>query len=138
MFYVFGETKVKIGNFSRALNLKEKEFIVVPNCSVPIRWMPPEIKSGKRFSVKTDVWSFGIILYEIVTNGCTPYSKMSKAEVMAKTADGYRMPPQPDGCPKYLYIQMMSCWQANPEDRPTFKWLQQDFEDHLFIENSSR
>ena len=87
--FVFGETKVKIGNFSRALSLTEKEFIVVPNCSVPIRWMPPEIKSGKRFSVKTDVWSFGIILYEIVTNGCTPYPGMSNAEAMAKTAFGY-------------------------------------------------
>ena len=133
--FVFGETKVKIGNFSHALSLTEKEFIVVPNCSVPIRWMPPEIKSGYRFSLKTDVWSFGIILYEIVTNGCTPYPGMSNTEVKAKTVSGYRM-PQPDGCPKYLYNHMMSCWQANPEDRPTFAWLQQDLEDHLFIENS--
>ncbi|XP_045460626.1 tyrosine kinase receptor Cad96Ca [Harmonia axyridis] len=86
---------------------------------LPIRWMAPESLYDNIFSVKSDVWSFGILMWEVVTLGSTPYPGMSAAEVMKKVKDGYRL-DKPDHCRRELYNIMYYCWDKDPKQRPSF------------------
>ena len=95
----------------------------------PIRWTAPEAAQYSRFTVKSDVWSFGIVLYEIITQGKNPYIGMTNKEVLEKVLEGYRM-PQPMGCPDKVYDIMQYCWRTEPDDRYTFdtlKWILDEF-----------
>ena len=73
--------------------------------------------------MKSDVWSFGILLHETVTYGELPYPDMKKVQVVESVPHGYRM-PQPDNCPEVLYGVMLDCWNENADLRPSFKTLQ--------------
>ena len=84
-----------------------------------IKWTAPEAATRNQFSCKSDVWSFGILLTEIITYGRIPYPGMTNAEVLSQVERGYRM-PSPPGCPDMLYKIMLKCWNASPEDRWTF------------------
>jgi fyn-related kinase len=95
---------------------------------IPIKWTAPEAILQHRFSIKSDVWSFGIVLYEIVTYGKSPYPSITNGETVTKTEQGYRM-PQPPGCPEKLYDMMLNCWRENPNDRPTFATLHRELEE---------
>uniref|UniRef100_A0A4W6DQR7 Tyrosine-protein kinase n=1 Tax=Lates calcarifer TaxID=8187 RepID=A0A4W6DQR7_LATCA len=94
----------------------------------PIKWTAPEAINYGTFSIKSDVWSFGILLTEIVTYGRIPYPGMSNPEVIQNLERGYRM-PKPENCPEGLYNIMGVCWRENPEDRPTFEYLRSVLED---------
>ena len=118
---------VKIGNFARARSLEEEGSFTEPNARVLIRWMAPEALFEWKFSTKSDVWSFGILLYEIITNGIRPYPGMSNEEVIIKIKEGYRL-QQPVRCPHWLYMIILDCWKPEAEDRPTFEALQYNLE----------
>lgn len=109
---------VKVGDFGLSKHTKDKTYEADKDSKFPVKWTAPEAFTGK-FSSKSDVWSFGIVLYEIITYGEDPYSDMKNKEVFEKVQQGYRM-PQPSGCPVSLYKLMLSCWDANPENRPDF------------------
>uniref|UniRef100_A0A8D8YNY4 receptor protein-tyrosine kinase n=1 Tax=Cacopsylla melanoneura TaxID=428564 RepID=A0A8D8YNY4_9HEMI len=89
---------------------------------LPIRWMSPEALYDNIFSVKSDIWSFGVLIWEIVTLGSTPYPGMAAADVMKKVRDGYRL-EKPDHCRRELYNIMYYCWDKEPNERPNFKEL---------------
>ena len=128
---------VKIGDFGLSRFLTDQNEIKDhSDIKFPIRWTAPEAALEKKFSTKSDVWSFGILLYEIITYGRLPYPGMSHQEVLSSIKTGYRM-PQPDGCPNDLYQHMLRCWKANPEERPTFESLRFDLEDYFIIENGN-
>ncbi|KAG5892404.1 hypothetical protein JTB14_014754 [Gonioctena quinquepunctata] len=86
---------------------------------LPIRWMAPESLYDNIFSVKSDVWSFGVLIWEVVTLGSTPYPGMSAVEVMKKVRDGYRL-DKPEHCRRELYNIMYYCWDKDAKQRPTF------------------
>ncbi|GBP70630.1 Tyrosine kinase receptor Cad96Ca [Eumeta japonica] len=86
---------------------------------LPIRWMAPESLYDDIFSVKSDVWSFGVLLWEIVTLGSTPYPGLSAGDVMRKVRDGHRL-EKPEHCRRELYNIMYYCWEAEPSARPDF------------------
>ncbi|XP_049834656.1 tyrosine kinase receptor Cad96Ca [Schistocerca gregaria] len=86
---------------------------------LPIRWMAPESLYDNIFSVKSDVWSFGVLIWEVVTLGSTPYPGMAAAEVMRRVRDGYRL-DRPEHCRRELYNIMYYCWDRNPKERPGF------------------
>ncbi|XP_023311404.1 tyrosine kinase receptor Cad96Ca, partial [Anoplophora glabripennis] len=86
---------------------------------LPIRWMAPESLYDNIFSVKSDVWSFGVLIWEVVTLGSTPYPGMSAADVMKKVRDGYRL-DKPEHCRRELYNIMYYCWDKDPKQRPSF------------------
>lgn len=94
----------------------------------PIKWTAPEAALRNQFTIKSDVWSFGILLTEIITYGRIPYPGMSNAEVLQQVELGYRM-PSPPGNPELLYTIMLDCWKARSEERPTFESLQYRLED---------
>ncbi|KAL1501374.1 hypothetical protein ABEB36_006704 [Hypothenemus hampei] len=86
---------------------------------LPIRWMAPESLYDNIFSVKSDVWSFGVLMWEVVTLGSTPYPGMSAAEVMRKVRDGFRL-DKPEHCRREIYNIMYYCWDKDPKVRPSF------------------
>ena len=98
----------------------------------PFRWTAPEAILYDRFSIKSDVWSFGILLTEIITKGHIPYPGMSDTEVLEQIQRGYRM-PCPPGCSEKLYNIMSACWKDDPDSRLTFQSLQLQLEEFLTI-----
>uniref|UniRef100_A0A8C5NUL1 Tyrosine-protein kinase n=1 Tax=Jaculus jaculus TaxID=51337 RepID=A0A8C5NUL1_JACJA len=94
----------------------------------PIKWTAPEAINFGSFTIKSDVWSFGILLMEIVTYGRIPYPGMSNPEVIRALEHGYRM-PRPEHCPEELYSIMTRCWKSRPEERPTFEYIQSVLDD---------
>ncbi|KAF0301182.1 Tyrosine kinase receptor Cad96Ca [Amphibalanus amphitrite] len=87
--------------------------------ALPIRWMSPESLYHNTFNQRTDSWSFGILLWEIITLGSTPYPGLSAREVMRSVREGYRL-ERPDHCHPQLYQLATSCWSADPGWRPAF------------------
>lgn len=102
---------------------------------LPVKWTAPEAIRTNKFSIKSDVWSFGILLYEIITYGKMPYSGMTGAQVIQMLGQNYRL-PQPSNCPLQFYNIMLECWNAEPKDRPTFETLHWKFEDYFVTESS--
>ncbi|EJW78078.1 FYN oncogene transcript [Wuchereria bancrofti] len=119
---------VKIADFGLARLIRENEYEARVGARFPIKWTAPEAASYNRFTVKSDVWSFGILLTELVTYGRLPYPGMTNAEVLQQVDNGYRM-ACPVGCPAALYDIMLQCWHKEPEKRPTFETLQWKLED---------
>ena len=113
----------KIDNFSRARAIVNCEYIASSNEVFPIRWTAPEAALYHCYSIKSDVWSFGILLTELVTYGCTPYKLLNIGDVISKVESGYRMPCPEKLCPKWLYEIMLDCWKQKPNERPTFDSL---------------
>ncbi|KAL6429262.1 hypothetical protein ACFW04_008165 [Cataglyphis niger] len=93
--------------------------------ALPIRWMAPESLIYSLFTTKTDVWSFGILMWEIVTLGSTPYPDMTAREVMRNVHNGYRL-ERPSHCRSELFRVISRCWHADPDRRPEFQTLRRD------------
>ncbi|XP_075032631.1 tyrosine-protein kinase HCK isoform X2 [Mixophyes fleayi] len=118
----------KIADFGLARLIEDCEYTAREGAKFPIKWTAPEAANYSSFTIKSDVWSFGVLLTEICTYGRTPYPGMSNLEVITALERGYRM-PCPSNCPQELYTIMLQCWQQNPEQRPTFEYLQGILED---------
>lgn len=101
--------------------------------ALPIRWMAPESLHYRIFTHKSDVWSFGILMWEIVTLGSTPYPTMGAREVMRRVKDGYRL-ERPSHCRIELFRVISRCWHADPNKRPDFASLRHEI--GALIENS--
>ncbi|KAJ2949679.1 hypothetical protein O0L34_g15606 [Tuta absoluta] len=86
---------------------------------LPIKWTAPEALKYNKFSNKSDMWSFGILLWEIYSFGRVPYPRIPLAEVVRHVERGYRM-EAPEGCPAGPYEVMRAAWHAEPAQRPTF------------------
>ncbi|XP_059212150.1 tyrosine-protein kinase Blk [Centropristis striata] len=112
----------KIADFGLA-RIIETEYTAQEGAKFPIKWTAPEAINFGTFSIKSDVWSFGILLTEIITYGRIPYPGMTNPEVIRSLDQSYRM-PRPDGCPEELYDIIMMCWRQKADDRPTFEFLQ--------------
>ncbi|XP_026153096.1 tyrosine-protein kinase Fer isoform X3 [Mastacembelus armatus] len=92
---------------------------------IPIKWTAPEALNYGRYSSDSDVWSYGILLWETFSLGVCPYPGMTNQQAREQVEKGYRM-ACPQRCPEDVYKVMLRCWQYNPEDRPKFSELQRD------------
>ncbi|XP_063702466.1 tyrosine-protein kinase Src42A [Culicoides brevitarsis] len=126
---------VKIADFGLARLIKENEYEARVGARFPIKWTAPEAANYSKFSIKSDVWSFGILLTELVTYGRIPYPGMTNAEVLSQVEHGYRM-PCPQNCNAALYEIMLECWHKDPMRRPTFETLQWKLEDFFTMDQS--
>jgi len=126
---------VKIADFGLARLIKEDEYEARVGARFPIKWTAPEAANYSKFSIKSDVWSFGILLTELVTYGRIPYPGMTNAEVLHQVEHGYRMQIPPN-CPRALYEIMLECWHKDPLKRPTFETLQWKLEDFFTMSDS--
>ncbi|XP_004464102.2 tyrosine-protein kinase HCK isoform X1 [Dasypus novemcinctus] len=118
----------KIADFGLARIIEDNEYTAREGAKFPIKWTAPEAINFGSFTIKSDVWSFGILLMEIVTYGRIPYPGMSNPEVIRALERGYRM-PRPEHCPEELYNIMTRCWKNRPEERPTFEYIQSVLDD---------
>uniref|UniRef100_A0A9J8B5N2 Tyrosine-protein kinase receptor n=1 Tax=Cyprinus carpio carpio TaxID=630221 RepID=A0A9J8B5N2_CYPCA len=131
---------VKIGDFgmsrdiyssdyyrvSITISLYEKrgnDYCVGGHTMLPIRWMPPESIMYRKFSTESDVWSFGVIMWEIFTYGKQPWFQLSNNEVIECITQG-RVLDRPRLCPKEVYDLMLGCWQREPQQRLNIKDIQ--------------
>uniref|UniRef100_A0A8C7YF12 Tyrosine-protein kinase n=1 Tax=Oryzias sinensis TaxID=183150 RepID=A0A8C7YF12_9TELE len=120
----------KIADFGLARLIEDNEYTARQGAKFPIKWTAPEAALYGRFTIKSDVWSFGILLTELVTKGRVPYPGMVNREVLEQVERGYRM-PCPQGCPESLHEMMKLCWKKEPDERPTFEYLQSFLEDYF-------
>uniref|UniRef100_A0A8C4KQ91 Tyrosine-protein kinase n=3 Tax=Casuariiformes TaxID=8784 RepID=A0A8C4KQ91_DRONO len=120
----------KIADFGLARLIEDNEYTARQGAKFPIKWTAPEAALYGRFTIKSDVWSFGILLTELVTKGRVPYPGMNNREVLEQVERGYRM-QCPGSCPPSLHDAMVQCWRREPEERPTFEYLQAFLEDYF-------
>lgn len=97
--------------------------------------MAPESLVYSMFTYKSDVWSFGVVMWEIVTLGSTPYPNMGAREIMRRVRDGYRL-ERPSHCKPEFYRLMSHCWFHDPNKRPGFSELREDLSN--LLENPSK
>ncbi|KAF8560655.1 hypothetical protein P879_02462 [Paragonimus westermani] len=100
------------------------------NAAIPIKWTAPEAVRKRIFTNKTDVWSFGVLLWEIYSYGRIPYPRMMANQALRQIMAGYRM-KAPEGCPVEIYRLMRRTWNIDPNDRPTFATLLKELTGHL-------
>ncbi|XP_066964440.1 vascular endothelial growth factor receptor 1-like isoform X2 [Macrobrachium rosenbergii] len=121
-----GNYIVKISDFGFAKDVNRgnyKKSGESPKCPMPVRWMSPEYLREDVRSIQSDVWAYGVVLWEIFSLGNIPYfDKDFNNDFVQMIEDGYRLP-----CPKYapeeICRMMQECWQKNPMDRPSFTAL---------------
>ncbi|KAL7055952.1 hypothetical protein AAHC03_022874 [Spirometra sp. Aus1] len=123
---------VKIADFGLARMVEDRyeTYVAQKGTKFPIKWTAPEAALMGRFTIKSDVWSYGIVLYEIITHGQVPYPSMNNTETLNQVGNGYRM-PQPATCPDPIYAIMLQTWDAVADKRPTFAYLCDFFEDYF-------
>ncbi|XP_039149608.1 tyrosine-protein kinase Abl isoform X8 [Drosophila simulans] len=130
-----GDNKlVKVADFGLARLMRDDTYTAHAGAKFPIKWTAPEGLAYNKFSTKSDVWAFGVLLWEIATYGMSPYPGIDLTDVYHKLEKGYRM-ERPPGCPPEVYDLMRQCWQWDATDRPTFKSIHHALE-HMFQESS--
>uniref|UniRef100_A0A1I7TJ14 receptor protein-tyrosine kinase n=1 Tax=Caenorhabditis tropicalis TaxID=1561998 RepID=A0A1I7TJ14_9PELO len=119
--------RVKIADFGlcRKVDAETEMYHQITERDLPVRWFPPEIiETG--FGIGSDIWSFGVVIWELFTRGSVPYSKMASWTLILpwlKQSEENRL-PKPPYCPAKMYNDvMMACWRANPAERPQFSEL---------------
>uniref|UniRef100_A0A8C3PQP1 Tyrosine-protein kinase receptor n=1 Tax=Calidris pygmaea TaxID=425635 RepID=A0A8C3PQP1_9CHAR len=111
---------VKIGDFGMTRDIYETDYYRKGGKGLlPVRWMAPESLKDGVFTAYSDVWSFGVVLWEISSLAEQPYQGLSNEQVLKFVMDGGYL-DQPDSCPERLHSLMQMCWQYNPKMRPTF------------------
>ncbi|KAM8799888.1 macrophage-stimulating protein receptor [Eudromia elegans] len=116
---------VKVADFGLARDVFDKEYYSIRqhrHAKLPVKWMALESLQTQKFTTKSDVWSFGVLAWELLTRGASPYPEVDPYDITRYLLRGRRL-PQPECCPDALYALMLSCWAPAPEDRPSFSML---------------
>ncbi|XP_077369766.1 tyrosine-protein kinase Srms [Festucalex cinctus] len=112
----------KVADFGLARIIKDSVYTASRTTKIPVRWTAPEAAIHQKFSVKSDVWSFGVLLYEMMSRGKMPYEGKNNKQVLDLLSSGARL-ACPSRCPHNIYRIMMDCWAAEPSKRPSFHAL---------------
>ncbi|KAL7407760.1 hypothetical protein ABVT39_013321 [Epinephelus coioides] len=113
------ECKVSDFGLSRVLEDDAEGTYTTRGGKIPIRWTAPEAIAYRKFTSASDVWSFGIVMWEVMAFGERPYWDMSNHEVMKAINEAFRL-PAPMDCPSAIYQLMLQCWQHDRSKRPRF------------------
>ncbi|XP_019850411.1 PREDICTED: uncharacterized protein LOC100638128 isoform X2 [Amphimedon queenslandica] len=111
--------RCKISDFGLSRDLQDENYYISKGGQVPIKWTAPEAIHYKKYSSASDVWSYGVLLYEIWSLGHRPFHNMTNQEAFRKVESGYRLPPPP-GCSRQVYEIMIQCWHPETSQRPSF------------------
>ena len=113
----------KIADFGLSRETEEDIYNVKTGGKIPVRWTAPEAILFRKFNMASDVWSFGVLMWEVMTSGDVPYVDKDNFKLLQDIQQGYRL-EQPSDCPNQLYQLMLKCWDSVPEVRPTFSELE--------------
>ncbi|XP_036956723.1 macrophage-stimulating protein receptor-like [Acanthopagrus latus] len=116
---------VKVADFGMARDIYDKEYYSIQDqkrVKLPVKWMAIESLQTQKFTTKSDVWSYGILMWELLTRGASPYPDVDPYDITHYLLKGRRL-PQPQFCPDTLYSIMLTCWDPEPEYRPSFHSL---------------
>nr|XP_033777967.1 ephrin type-A receptor 8 isoform X4 [Geotrypetes seraphini] len=114
--------KVSDFGLSRVLEDDPEAAYTTSGGKIPIRWTAPEAITFRKFSSASDVWSFGVVMWEVLAYGERPYWNMTNQDVINSVEEGYRL-PAPMGCPGALHQLMLDCWQRDRNERPRFSQI---------------
>ncbi|KAM3837259.1 fibroblast growth factor receptor 3 [Vipera latastei] len=124
---------MKIADFGLARDVHNIDYYKkTTNGRLPVKWMAPEALFDRVYTHQSDVWSFGVLLWEIFTLGGSPYPGIPVEELFKLLKEGHRM-DKPANCNPDLYMIMRECWHAVPSQRPTFKQLVEDLDRVLTV-----
>ncbi|XP_067879261.1 fibroblast growth factor receptor 1-like [Heterodontus francisci] len=119
---------MKIADFGLARDIHHIDYYKkTTNGRLPVKWMAPEALFDRIYTHQSDVWSFGVLLWEIFTLGGSPYPGIPVEELFKLLKEGHRM-DKPSNCTNELYMTMRDCWHVMPSQRPTFKQLVEDLD----------
>ncbi|KAM8868292.1 macrophage-stimulating protein receptor-like [Synchiropus picturatus] len=116
---------VKVADFGMARDIFDKEYYSIQDhksAKLPVKWMAIESLQTQKFTTKSDVWSYGVLLWELLTRGASPYPDVDPYDITHYLLKGRRL-PQPQFCPDALYSIMLACWDPEPDRRPPFPSL---------------
>ncbi|XP_033742868.1 tyrosine-protein kinase TXK-like [Pecten maximus] len=113
-------TVVKVADFGLARYVIDDEYQSSQGTKFPVKWASPEVLSYTRFSSKSDVWSMGILMWEVFTGGVMPYDKMKNVDVVDFVCNYGKRLEKPAACPEKIYKVMMQCWHKETDLRPNF------------------
>ncbi|XP_053377597.1 hepatocyte growth factor receptor-like isoform X2 [Mercenaria mercenaria] len=113
--------RVKVADFGLTRDVYEKEYYSScdKKAQLPVKWMSPESLEFGLFTHKSDVWSFGVVLWELLTRGVNPYPTVDNWDILRYLKEGRKL-NKPDFCPNEMYRIMQQCWNWDPEERPLF------------------
>ncbi|CAB3400628.1 unnamed protein product [Caenorhabditis bovis] len=128
------EKTVKLGDFGlmRALKDNEQMYTMAPQKKVPFAWCPPESLKHRKFSHASDVWSYGVALWEIFTYGEEPWAGCRAVDVLKNIQEGERL-EKPKYCSEKIYKIMLNCWKDAPNDRCKFSTIREDLKEAHFL-----
>ena len=115
--------EAKIADMGMARQLgdgDDESYVQISHSPIPIRWSAPESIRLESFTKKSDVWSFGVVLWEIFTLGERPYSGLLNEAILHFLDNNFRL-NKPEECPYELYRLMKQCWRKDATERPTFQ-----------------
>ncbi|XP_049710273.1 focal adhesion kinase 1 isoform X3 [Elephas maximus indicus] len=113
---------VKLGDFGLSRCMEDSTYYKASKGKLPIKWMAPESINFRRFTSASDVWMFGVCMWEILMHGVKPFQGVKNNDVIGRIENGERL-PMPPNCPPTLYSLMTKCWAYDPSRRPRFTEL---------------
>ncbi|CAI5793626.1 tyrosine-protein kinase BTK [Podarcis lilfordi] len=113
---------VKVSDFGLSRYVLDDDYISSMGSKFPVRWSPPEVLLYSKFSSKSDIWAFGVLMWEIYTLGKMPYERFSNSETTEHVTKGLRL-YRPQLASERVYAIMYSCWHEKADERPTFQVL---------------
>jgi len=121
-----GSYMVKIADFGMSRDVYEKDYYTMDNMNkpLPMKWMAVESLREGRFTSKSDVWSYGVTMWELLTRGSSPYPGVNNYYIREYVVTGKRL-DKPEICPPIIYEMMCRCWEENPDNRPSFAEISQ-------------
>ncbi|XP_060775266.1 macrophage-stimulating protein receptor isoform X2 [Neoarius graeffei] len=128
---------VKVADFGMARDIFDKEYYSIQDhkrAKLPIKWMAIESLQTQKFTTKSDVWSFGVLMWEMLTRGASPYPDVDPYDMTPYLLQGRRL-PQPQYCLDSLWCILLQCWNPEPDFRPTFSMLVNNLQEiHSMLE----
>ncbi|KAJ8383036.1 hypothetical protein SKAU_G00038140 [Synaphobranchus kaupii] len=113
---------VKVSDFGMARYILDDQYTSSFGVKFPVKWSPPEVFNFSKYSSKSDIWSFGVLMWEVFTEGRMPYEQNANHEVVMMVSQGHRL-YRPKKATPNIYDIMQSCWREKPEDRSTFSQI---------------
>ncbi|XP_027030761.2 inactive tyrosine-protein kinase 7 isoform X1 [Tachysurus fulvidraco] len=120
---ISGERHVKVSALGLSKDVYNSEYYQHRQSLIPLRWLPAESVFENDYSTKSDVWAFGVLMWEVFSHGEMPYATLSHEDILEGLQAGTLKLSAPEACPSKVYKLMSRCWDPSPKERPSFSEL---------------